>query len=147
MSPRDGSHKTIEPHRQWRSREEWMSRDWNRTRGNTNCKECIQQCHEHGGQQGTFHRGGTRSKERGRESLSQKVLICQSVDTRLKGDDRDSLGTVTLTVKDLRRILTHGQQYPFFTVKKREEGGDGHWETRMWETCDIKVWDTTRDLA
>ena len=22
----------------------------------------------------------------------------------------------------------------------------GHWETRMWETCDITVWDTTRDL-
>jgi hypothetical protein len=54
------------------------------------------------------------------------VLICQPVDTRLKVDDRDTLGTVTLTVKDLRRILTHGQSFPFFTVKEREEGGDGH---------------------
>ena len=23
----------------------------------------------------------------------------------------------------------------------------GHWETRVWETCDIEVWDTTRDLV
>jgi hypothetical protein len=81
--------------------------------------------------------GGTRSKERGRESLPQKVLICQPADT----------GTVTLTARDLRRILTHGQQFHFFTAKEREEGGVGHWETRMWETCDIEVWGTTRDLG
>ena len=31
--------------------------------------------------------------------------------------------------------------------KEREEGGEGHWETRMWETCDIEVWVTTRDLG
>ena len=66
--------------------------------------------------------GGKRSKERGRESLHQTVLICQSADTSLKGDDRDTLGTVTLTAKDLRRILTHGQHFPFFTTKEREEG-------------------------
>ena len=64
----------------------------------------------------------------------------------MKDDDRDALGTVTLTVKDLRRILTHGQQILFFTVKEREEGA-GHWETRAWETCDIEVWGTTRDLG
>ena len=52
-----------------------------------------------------------------------------------------------MTVKDLRRILTHGQQFPFFTAKEREEGGVDHWETRVWETCDIEVWGTTRDLV
>ena len=67
----------------------------------------------------------------------------------MKDDDRDALGTVTLTVEDLRRILsrTHGQKFPFFTVKEREEGGTGHWETRVWKTCDIEVWVTTRDLG
>jgi hypothetical protein len=65
----------------------------------------------------------------------------------MRGDDRDTLGTVTLTAKDLRRILTHGQHFPFFTVKEREEGDSGHWETRVWETCDIEVWDTTGDLG
>ena len=74
------------------------------------------------------------------------VLICQPSDTRLRGDDRDTLGTVTLTAKDLRRILTHGHHFPFFTDKEREDGDAGHWETRVWETCDIEVWDTTRDL-
>jgi hypothetical protein len=56
------------------------------------------------------------------------------------------LGTVTLTVKDLRRILTHGQHFPFFTSKEREETGAGHWDTRAWETCDIEVC-TTSDLG
>ncbi len=56
------------------------------------------------------------------------------------------LGTVTLTVKDLRRILTHGQHFPFFTSKEREEAAADHWETRAWETCDIEVWGTTTDL-
>ena len=69
------------------------------------------------------------------------------MDTRLKDDDRDTLGTVTLTDEGLRRILTHGQHFPFFTTKEREEGGNGHWETRVWETHDIEVWDTTRDLG
>jgi len=32
-------------------------------------------------------------------------------------------------------------------VKEKEEGGKGHWETRVWETCDIDVWDTTGDLV
>ncbi len=76
-----------------------------------------------------------------------QVLICQSTDTRLRGDDRDTLGTVTLTVKYLRRILTHGQHFPFFTSKEREEGGSDHWETGAWETCDIEVWDKTGDLV
>ncbi len=93
------------------------------------------------------HGGGQHSKERGRESLHQTVLICQPTDTRLRGDDRDLLGTVTLTVKDLRRMLIHGRHFPFFTAKEREEGGAGHWETRAWETCDIEVWGTTRDLG
>ena len=74
-------------------------------------------------------------------------MVCQPTDTRLRGNDRDMLGTVTLTVKDLRRILTHGQHFPFFTSKEREEGGVGHWETRAWETCDIEVWGTTADLG
>jgi hypothetical protein len=64
----------------------------------------------------------------------------------LRGDDRDNLGTVTLTVKDLRRILIHGQHFPFFTVRERLERGADHWETRTWETCDIEVWGTTADL-
>jgi hypothetical protein len=54
---------------------------------------------------------------------------------------------VTLTAKDLRRILTHGQHFPFFTAKEREEGESDHWETRVWETCDIEVWDTTGDFV
>ena len=75
------------------------------------------------------------------------VLICQPTDTRLKGDDRDALGTIKLTVKDLRRILTHGKHFPFLTPGEREEGGSVHWETKMWETCDIVVWGKTRDLG
>ena len=65
----------------------------------------------------------------------------------MKGDDRDALGTIKLTAKDLRRILTHGKHSPFLTPREREEAGAGHWETRMWETCDIAVWGTTRDLG
>jgi hypothetical protein len=65
----------------------------------------------------------------------------------LRGVDRDFLGTVTLTAKDFRRILTHGQHFPFFTAKEREEGVAGNWETRTWETCDIEVWVTTADLG
>ena len=79
--------------------------------------------------------------------MRQTVLICQPTDTRLTGDDRDLLGTVTLTAKDFRRILTHGHHFPFFTAKEREEGGMGHWETEAWETCDIEMWGTTRDLG
>ena len=76
------------------------------------------------------------------------MLICQPADTRLRGDDRDTLGTVvTLTVIDLRRILTHGQHFPFLLAKEREEGDADHWETRVWETCDIDVWGTTGDLV
>jgi hypothetical protein len=56
-------------------------------------------------------------------------------------------GNGHIDAKDLRRILTHGQHFPFFTAKEREEGGTGHWETRAWETCDIEVWDTTTDLG
>ena len=37
--------------------------------------------------------------------LPQTVLICQLADTRLQGDDRDVLGTINLTRKDLRRTL------------------------------------------
>ena len=44
-------------------------------------------------------------------------------------------------------ILTHGQNFSFFTGKEREEGGAGHWETRVWETCDIEGWVTTADLV
>jgi hypothetical protein len=111
------------------------------------CKECLHQGLGHDEKKERPHEGGQRSKERGRESLHQTVLICQPTDTRLRGDDRDFLGTVTLTAKDFRRILTHGHHFPFFTVKEREEGGAGHWETKVWETCDIEVWDTTRDLG
>ena len=93
------------------------------------------------------HGGGKRFKDRGREPLHQTVLVCQPADTRLRGDDRDMLGTVTLTAEDLRRILTHGQYFPFFTAQEREEGDSGHWETRAWETRDIEVWGTTADLG
>ena len=56
-------------------------------------------------------------------------------------------GTIKLTAKDLRRILIHGKHFPFLPPKEREEEGADHRETRMWETCDISVWDTTRDLG
>ncbi len=72
--------------------------------------------------------------------MHQTVLICQPTDTRLRGDDKDLLGTVTLTAKDFRRILTHGHHFPFFTIKEREEADTDHWETKAWETCDIEVW-------
>ncbi len=52
-----------------------------------------------------------------------------------------------MTAKDLRRILSHGQHFPFLTAKEREEGGTGNRETRVWETCDIEVWGTTGDLG
>jgi hypothetical protein len=117
------------------------------TTGDTDDKECLHQGLGHDEEQERPHCGGKRSKERGREFLHQTVLICQPADTRLRGDDRHTLGTVTLTVKDLRRILAHGQHFPFLTVKEREEGDVDHWETRVWETCDIEVWDTTGDLG
>ncbi len=131
----------------WRTEAEWHPKDWTELRGNTRCKECRQQGLGHDEEQERPHGEGKRSKERRRESPHQTVLICQPTDARLKGDDRYNLGTVTLTAKDLRRILTHGQHFPFFTAKEREEGGAGHWETRAWETCDIEVWDTTADLG
>ena len=52
-----------------------------------------------------------------------------------------------MTVKDLRRILIHDKHFPFLTPEEGEKGGAGHWETRMWETCDISVLDTTRELG
>jgi hypothetical protein len=52
-----------------------------------------------------------------------------------------------LTGNDLRRILTHGQHFPSFTTKEREKGDANHWETGVWETCDIEVWVTTGDLG
>ena len=61
--------------------------------------------------------------------------------------DRDVLGTIKLTAKDLRRILIHGKHFPFLTPEEGEKGGSGHWETMMWETYDISVWDTTRELG
>ena len=105
------------------------------------------ECHEHDRGREKPQGGGSRLKERGRESLPQMVLICQLVDTRLKGDDRDALGTIKLTVKDPRRILIHGKHFPFLTPGKREQGGADHLETRMCETCDMTVWVTTRDLV
>ena len=75
------------------------------------------------------------------------VLICRPADARLQGEDRDVLRTIKLTTKDLRRILIHGKHFSFLTPGEREKGGAGHWETRMWETCDITVWDTTRELG
>ena len=50
-------------------------------------------------------------------------------------------------MKDLRRILIHGKHFPFLTPEEREKRGGDHWETRMWETCDITIWDTKRDLG
>ena len=32
-------------------------------------------------------------------------------------------------------------------AKEKEKGGAGHWEIRVWETCDIDVWGTTGDLG
>jgi hypothetical protein len=65
----------------------------------------------------------------------------------MRGDDRHTLGTVTLTAEDFRRILAHGQHFPFLTAKEREEEDVDHCQTRVWETCDIEVWDTTGDLG
>ena len=132
---------------QWKTEAEWHPRDWAKTWGNTRCKECLDQGLGHDEEKEGPHGGGKRSKERGRESPHQTVLICQPTDTRLRDDDRDTLGTVALTTKDLRRILTHGQHFPFFTVKEREEGDTVHWETRAWETCDIEVWDPHPGVA
>ena len=115
--------------------------------GNTRCKECLHQGLGHDEEQERPHCEGKHSKERRRGSPHQTVLICQPTDTRLRGDDRDNLGTVTLTAEDLRRILTHGQHFPFLTAGEREEGDADHWETRAWETCDIEVWGTTADLG
>jgi ribonuclease HI len=141
-------HNTDGTYGKWRTEVEWLPRDWAKTRGNARCKECLDaRSFGHDEEEEGPHGGGQRSKDRGRKLLHQTVMVCQPTDTRLRGNDRDMLGTVTLTVKDLRRILTHGQHFPFFTAKEREEGGVGHWETRAWETCDIEVWGTTADLG
>ena len=62
------------------------------------------------------------------------VLVCQSADTRLAGEDGDHVGTMKLSEKDLHRILEHGRHFPFLTTKERGEGDNGHWRTRTWET-------------
>jgi hypothetical protein len=31
--------------------------------------------------------------------------------------------------------------------KERKEGGTGHWETRVWETSEVEIWVTYRDLG
>ena len=67
------------PYGQCRTREEWKSVDWNKKRGNLKCVEC----HDHNRGREKPQVGGSRLKERGRESLPQTVLICQPVDTRL----------------------------------------------------------------
>jgi hypothetical protein len=78
---------------------------------------------------------------------SQMVLVCQSADTRLAGEDEDHTGTMKLSEKEMSRILEHGRHFPFLTPKERDEGGDGHWRTRMWETSAIEICETTRDLG
>ena len=117
--------------------------DWNKIRGNLKCMEC----HEHNRDRERPQSGRPCPRVRGRESLPQTVLICQPADTRLRGEDRDVLGTIKLTGKDLRRILIHGRHFPFLTPEEGETGGVGHWETRVWESCDISVWGTTRELG
>lgn len=77
----------------------------------------------------------------------QMVLVCQSADTRLAGEDGDHVGTMKLSEKELHRILEHGRHFPFLSPKERDEGGNGHWRTRMWETSAIEIWGTTRDLG
>jgi hypothetical protein len=61
----------------------------------------------------------------------QMVLVCQSADTRLAGEDGDHVATMKLSEKELHRILEHGPHFPFLTPKERDEGGNGHWRTRM----------------
>ncbi len=96
-------------HGQWKTEVEWNPKDWTKTRGNARCKECCHQGLGNDEKKERPHGGGQRSKDKGRESLHQTVLICQPTDTGLRGDDRDLLGTVTLTVEDFRRIGTqHG---------------------------------------
>jgi len=75
------------------------------------------------------------------------VLVCQSADTRLAGEEGDHVGTMKLSEKELCRILEHGRHFPFLTPKERSEGGNGHWRTRKWETSAIEIWGTTRDLG
>jgi hypothetical protein len=77
----------------------------------------------------------------------QMVLVCQSADTRLSGEDGDHVGTMKLSEIELRRILEHGRHFPFLTPKERDEVDNGHWRTRMWETSVIEIWGTTRDLG
>ena len=117
---------------QWRTKEEWRPADWNKKRGNLRCREC----HEHNREREKSRGEGSRPRGRGRESLPQMILICQPADTRLQGEDRDVMGTINLTAKDLRRILIHGKHFPFLTPDERGTGGAGHWETRWWETGD-----------
>jgi hypothetical protein len=75
------------------------------------------------------------------------VLVCQSADTRLAGEERDHVGTIKLSEKEHLRILEHLRHFPFLTPKERSEGGNGHWRTRKWETSAIEIWGTTRDLG
>jgi hypothetical protein len=109
-------------HGKWRIEGEWPPREWITTRENARCTECLEaRSRGHDEEEEGSHGGGKRIKGRGREPLYQTVLVCQPTDTRLRGDDRDMLGTVTLKVEDLRRILTNGQHFPFFTAKERDE--------------------------
>ncbi len=45
-------------------------------------------------------------KGRGKMTRPQMVLVCQSADTRLAGEDGDHVGTMKLSEKELHRILT-----------------------------------------
>jgi hypothetical protein len=75
------------------------------------------------------------------------VLVCQSADTTLPGEEGDHVGIMKFSEKELCMILEDGRYFPFLTPKERVEGGNGHWRTRMRETCVIEIWGTPRDLG
>jgi hypothetical protein len=51
------------------------------------------------------------------------VLVCQSVDTRLPGEEGDHVGIMKFSEKELCMILEDGRHFPFLTPKERVEGG------------------------
>jgi hypothetical protein len=124
---------------QWRTQDEWEMSDWRGQRENARCKECSKE--------GRPHHERPSPKGRGKMTRPQMVLVCQSANTRLSGEDGDHVGTMKLSEIEFHRILEHGRHFPFLTSKEREEGGNGHWRTRMWETSAIEIWGTTRDLG
>jgi hypothetical protein len=91
---------------------------WRGQRENARFKECSEK--------GRPQHERPLPKGRGKMTRPQMVLVCQSVDTRLAGEDGDHVGTMKLSEKEIRRILEHERHFPFLASKERDEGGNGH---------------------